>query len=518
MKQRSCVSFAVLLLLASSCQGELSTDPFDDNPESLEQDDYTAQSQSVRGSNPGRALGHDKKKKKTDAAECGNGVVDPGETCDAKCPVSCNDYNACTTDVMVGSPYTCDAECRHDPVVSCTSGDGCCPPGCDSSADGDCDAACGNGLLEAPETCDGDCPTQCNDGDRCTADYLAGGADTCDAECVHDAIVACVDGDGCCAPGCDATTDADCMVQCGNGVVEPGETCDPATSCPTIADCDDGDACTSDGLVGSAATCDAACMSTVVSACLDGDGCCPSGCTSANDDDCSAACGNGLVEPGESCDGDCPSWRDCQDGDACTTNTVVGSASSCTAMCDSTQVTSCSDGDGCCPSACNAGNDDDCGVVPLDCTDPATWPPAWTQLEDEIFAETNRRRTDPSGHYCGSTYYPPAGPLNFDARLREAARCHVLDMITNNFFSHTGSDGSKVGTRVDRAGYNWRSVGENLAAGNETAPLILDQWMGSESHCRNVMKATYEDLGVGYAYSTDTTYYDYSAQVFGTEF
>ena len=35
-----------------------------------------------------------------------------------------------------------------------------------------------------------------------------------------------VDGDGCCAPGCNATNDSDCTPICGNGVVEAGETCD----------------------------------------------------------------------------------------------------------------------------------------------------------------------------------------------------------------------------------------------------------------------------------------------------
>ena len=91
-------------------------------------------------------------------------------------------------------------------------------------------------------------------------------------------------------------------------------------------------------------------------------------------------------------------------------------------------------------------------------------------------------------------------------------------MITNNFFSHTGSDGSRIGARVDRTGYYWHYVGENLAAGNETAPRIVDQWMGSETHCKNVMKPVYEDLGVGYAYGANTTYREYSAQAFGTEF
>lgn len=72
---------------------------------------------------------------------------------------------------------------------------------------------------------------------------------------------------------------------CGNGVPEMGEICDgncPA-SCP-----DDGDACTTETLMGSAATCDATCSQVAIVACMPGDGCCPMGCTAAKDLDCAA--------------------------------------------------------------------------------------------------------------------------------------------------------------------------------------------------------------------------------------
>lgn len=439
IKARCLVFLAAVLLLGSSCQGELSTDPFDGKSDVHNEESSSEQALRQPAGTRGSGFGRYKK----DGPACGNGVIEDGETCDGKCPASCNDYDGCTTDTMVGSPYTCDSVCHHVEVVDCVDGDGCCAPGCDGALDSDCGPRCGNGATEPGEVCDGDCPTMCNDGDRCTVDTLVGAPDTCDAACVFDPITVCGDGDGCCAPGCNATNDSDCTVVCGNGVVEPGETCD-GSGCPTAAACDDGDACTTESLVGGAATCDAACVSDPVVTCVDGDGCCPSGCKAATDDDCAAPA--------------------------------------------------------------------------LDCSDPTTWPAEWKTLEDEIFAETNRRRTDPAGQYCGTTYYPPQPALTFDPRLREAARCHVLDMITNDFFSHAGSDGSRVGTRADRAGYNWHYIGENLAAGNDTAPAIVNQWMNSESHCRNVMKGAYEELGVGYAFSTDTTYWDYSAQVFGTEF
>lgn len=306
---------------------------------------------------------------------------------------------------------------------------------------------------------------------------------------------------------------------CGDGIVDGGETCDG--DCPRT--CDDGDPCTDSHMTGAPRTCDAVCVVTEIPGCVADDDAEGQGDPTSAPEPPEPApqCGDGVVDVGETCDPASTCVTTCDDGDACTIDAMSGAAATCDVACSYAPVTSCIDGDGCCPSGCTGSQDDDCASQPpppLDCTDDSTWPEAWKLLEDEIFAETNRRRTDPAGQMCGSTHYPPQQPLEFDARLREAARCHLVDMTENNFFSHTGTDDSRVGIRVDRTGYYWQYVGENLAAGNETAEKIVDQWINSETHCKNLMKAPYEDLGVGYMYHDDTTYLDYQAQVFGTQF
>ena len=40
---------------------------------------------------------------------CGNGIVEPGERCDGRCPKDCNDNNACTVDALEGSASACNA-------------------------------------------------------------------------------------------------------------------------------------------------------------------------------------------------------------------------------------------------------------------------------------------------------------------------------------------------------------------------------------------------------------------------
>jgi hypothetical protein len=60
----------------------------------------------------------------------------------------------------------------------------------------------------------------------------------------HVEITQCQNADGCCPSGCNISTDGDCRIVCGDGIVSQGETCDPPGSCP--ANCDDGDGCTED--------------------------------------------------------------------------------------------------------------------------------------------------------------------------------------------------------------------------------------------------------------------------------
>ena len=80
--------------------------------------------------------------------------------------------------------------------------------------------------------------------------------------------------------------------------------------------------------------------------------------------------------------------------------------------------------------------------------------------------------------------------------LTEAAAAHSNDMVFANFFSHTGSDGSTLTSRVDAAGYGWSRLGENIAVGQTTINQVVDGWMASDGHCANIMNAAFRDIGV----------------------
>ena len=89
-------------------------------------------------------------------------------------------------------------------------------------------------------------------------------------------------------------------------------------------------------------------------------------------------------------------------------------------------------------------------------------------------------------------------------------------MATNNYFSHTSQDGRTFDERIWDAGYSGSTpLGENIAAGQSTPQSVVNGWMSSSGHCKNIMKAGFEDIGVGYAFSGGSTYGHYWTQDFG---
>ena len=88
-------------------------------------------------------------------------------------------------------------------------------------------------------------------------------------------------------------------------------------------------------------------------------------------------------------------------------------------------------------------------------------------------------------------------PLQFNRRLGRAAMTHACDMLVNNFFDHRGSDGSTSQRRVQAAGYSDCIVAENIAWGYPQSDQIINGWMNSPGHRRNMLHPRIEEYGIG---------------------
>jgi uncharacterized protein YkwD len=89
-------------------------------------------------------------------------------------------------------------------------------------------------------------------------------------------------------------------------------------------------------------------------------------------------------------------------------------------------------------------------------------------------------------------------------------------MACNNYFSHTGLDGSTIGERAERQGYDWSYVGENIAAGYSSPESLVQGWMNSPGHKANILGADYTEIGIGYAFGADSDYGSYWTAVFAS--
>ena len=146
-------------------------------------------------------------------------------------------------------------------------------------------------------------------------------------------------------------------------------------------------------------------------------------------------------------------------------------------------------------TACGSTPGTSSGPLPA-APSPTPAPPAST-FAQRVLDLTNRARAQ--ARTCGTTPFAATTPLAYNAQLERAAQGHATDIAANNYFSHTSRDGRTFDQRVTAAGYPWRAVGENIAAGQRTPEEVVAGWLASEGHCRNIMEPGFRELGVGYA-------------------
>lgn len=91
-------------------------------------------------------------------------------------------------------------------------------------------------------------------------------------------------------------------------------------------------------------------------------------------------------------------------------------------------------------------------------------------------------------------------PVRLDERLNTAAQAHADDMARRDYFDHVSPGGGTVGDRATEAGYSWRRVLENLAAGHASPAEAVEGWKLSNDHRHAMLDRNVEEAGVGYTY------------------
>jgi uncharacterized protein YkwD len=135
------------------------------------------------------------------------------------------------------------------------------------------------------------------------------------------------------------------------------------------------------------------------------------------------------------------------------------------------------------------------------------------QVSKQVLQLVNQARAKP--RRCGTKQFKAVTPVALNEQLRVAAIAHAKDMANRGVVTHMGADGSSPGDRVTRAGYTWKSVGENVAGGQLSAAEVVAGWLASPGHCVNIMDADFTQMAVAYVVNSNQEIGIYWAQEFG---
>jgi uncharacterized protein YkwD len=86
-------------------------------------------------------------------------------------------------------------------------------------------------------------------------------------------------------------------------------------------------------------------------------------------------------------------------------------------------------------------------------------------------------------------------PLHIDTSLTVAATARMQEMADGEWWAHESPEG-KLPFAYIPIEYDYAFAAENLAAGFDTAPLLVQSWMESPGHRSNIMGVQYADCGV----------------------
>ena len=141
-----------------------------------------------------------------------------------------------------------------------------------------------------------------------------------------------------------------------------------------------------------------------------------------------------------------------------------------------------------------------------------------SQLEAQIHELVNQERRKAS-----------LSSLEEDSALADVARSHSQDMTINDFFNHENLNGQSPSERADAAGYScvnqgYIGIAENIFTGwqfsatitfrststkayfdlDGLAKVVVDGWMDSPGHRRNILTDRYNKEGIGVGVNPET--------------
>ena len=83
--------------------------------------------------------------------------------------------------------------------------------------------------------------------------------------------------------------------------------------------------------------------------------------------------------------------------------------------------------------------------------------------------------------------------------LNHAAQSKAEDMAKKEYFSHTSPNGLSPWYWMLKEGYMFQVAGENLALNFYGSQEVVNAWMNSSTHKKNILNEKFSDIGIGVA-------------------
>ncbi|QHE51028.1 CAP domain-containing protein [Pontibacillus sp. HMF3514] len=110
-----------------------------------------------------------------------------------------------------------------------------------------------------------------------------------------------------------------------------------------------------------------------------------------------------------------------------------------------------------------------------------------SQYEQKVIELTNEKRAEQG-----------LSPLKIDKELSKVARKKSQDMAQNNYFSHNSPTYGSPFDMMKQFGIEYRTAGENIAKGQRSPQEVVNAWMNSAGHRKNILNENFTHIGVGF--------------------
>ena len=101
-----------------------------------------------------------------------------------------------------------------------------------------------------------------------------------------------------------------------------------------------------------------------------------------------------------------------------------------------------------------------------------------------------------------------AGPVRMEGRLTNAALSHSLMMARKGKMAHQFGPGTRFKDRIKKAGIHG-SAAENVGAGYSSMQSVVDGWLRSPGHRRNLLNRKLTHIGMAAALNPASKYRTY---------